>query len=139
MKSIVVGVDGSDPSLRALRVAAELTDDLHDTELVVVFAHYVPLAMPPDVAENMYGDVLDDAEQKIRVAVADVLTGATTPWRFVSRRDEPAAALARLADEVNARFIVVGRQHWSTAHELLMGSIANRLIHHGTRPVLVVT
>jgi nucleotide-binding universal stress UspA family protein len=75
---ILVGVDGSSPSLRALGVAADLAADLHDTELVVAFAHYVPLAMPPDVAENMYADVLDEAEQKLRASVADVLSRRST-------------------------------------------------------------
>ena len=58
-RTVVVGVDGSDESVRALRFAARLTEDLSGAELVVVFARYVPAFwLPHHVAEDEFGDLL---------------------------------------------------------------------------------
>jgi nucleotide-binding universal stress UspA family protein len=139
MRTIVVGVDGSPPSLHALRFAADLAGDLTDPEVVVVFARYVYLFMPPNAAEDMYADVLDRAEQMIEDEATKALHDHDVRWKFLARVGEPSHALRAVADELDASFIVVGRRGWNTAHELVVGSVSHRLVHHAGRPVLVVS
>ena len=138
MRTIVVGVDGSGPSLGALRYAANLAGDMTDAEVVVVFARYAYLFMPPHVAEDMYVDVLDSAESTVEQEAERTLGGRDIRWKFVSRDGEPAHVLREIADELDAGLIVVGQRGWSTAHELLVGSVTNRLVHRSDRPVLLV-
>jgi nucleotide-binding universal stress UspA family protein len=138
VRIIVVGVDGSAPSLGALRFAADLCDDLPDAEVVVVFARYAYLFMPPHTAEDMYADVLDRAEELIQEETERALGDRDVRWRFMSREGEPAHVLCEVADELGASFIVIGRRGWSAAHELLLGSVSNRLVHRSECPVLLV-
>jgi nucleotide-binding universal stress UspA family protein len=139
MRTIVVGVDGSEPRLRALHFAADLADDLDDADLVVVFARHIYLALPDHAAEDMYADVLDRAEEAVRDGAGRALDHRDLRWKVVSREGEPASVLCAMAHELGASFVVAGRRGWSTAGELLLGSVSNRLVHRSDCPVLLVT
>jgi nucleotide-binding universal stress UspA family protein len=139
VRTIVVGVDGSEPSLRALDFAVGLASDLDDAELVVAFARFVYLAMPDHVAEDMYAEVLDQAEATVQAEVERALRDRELRWKFVSREGEPSHVLCDVAEEVGASFVVVGRRGWSTATELLLGSVSHRLVHRSGCPVLLIT
>lgn len=137
MRRIVVGVDGSEPSMHALEYAAGLAEDLGG-ELIVVFARYEYLAMPPHVAEAMFADVLDRVEAHIREATAKLLADRAVQWQVVVREGEPASVLRDVAREMGATMIVAGRRGWSNVTELLLGSVSNRLAHHSECPVVLV-
>lgn len=139
MRTIVVGVDGSPPSLNALRFAAELAGDLHHAELVVVFARHIYLAMPPHVAEDMYRDVLDQAARSVEVAVEAELGDRELRWTLESHEGYPANVLCDVAARTEASFVVIGRSGWSTFHELFLGSVSNCLAHRSDVPVLLVS
>ncbi|MGI8754232.1 MAG: universal stress protein [Acidimicrobiales bacterium] len=49
---------------------------------------------------------------------------------------DPATELARVADDVRADAIVVGRSSDSARH--LLGSVPRRLVRHAGHPVIVV-
>ncbi len=81
MHTIVVGVDGSEPSIRALRFAARLSEDLANARLVVAHARYVPsLWAPKHVPEAEFSDLLDEADQFVRETAEGVLEGGDVPW-----------------------------------------------------------
>jgi len=48
-------------------------------------------------------------------------------------------ALAKLADDRNARAVVVGSRGGSQIREAVLGSVSSGLVNHSTRPVLVIT
>jgi nucleotide-binding universal stress UspA family protein len=52
--------------------------------------------------------------------------------------DKPWSAIVRTADEVDARIVVVGSRGLSRAESALLGSVSHGVVHHCTRPVLVV-
>ena len=139
VRTIVVGVDGSPSSLNALRFAADLAADLDDPELVVVFARHIYLAMPEHVAEDLYRDVLGQVEQSVRAAAQAELVERELRWRFEVHDGVPATILAAVAERVDASFVVIGRSGWSAFHEILLGSVSNRLAHRCDRPVLLVS
>src|SRR5438270_6047666 len=109
---IVVGVDESEPSLFALRYAADLADALQ-TELVAVHVHpegaegylsSAPNAMEiPSMEEGK--DALDESA---RQTVRDLLASVTIPWRFVLRVGSRAEELHVVAGEVEASMVVGG-------------------------------
>ena len=139
MRVVVVGVDGSEPSIRALLVAASLVEELRDAQLVVVHARHVPyLWAPRHVPEAEFSDLLDEAEQFVRETVQADLGDRDLRWIIESREGEPSQVLRDVAREVGASFVVVGRRGWSATEELLLGSVSNRLVHRAELPVLVV-
>jgi nucleotide-binding universal stress UspA family protein len=139
MRTIVVGIDGSPPSLAALRFAGELGADLREAELVVVFVRHIYLLEPPHVAEDLLDEVLDHAQSAAEKEAARILGPRGVPWSYLVREGEPSHVLREVAEDVDASFIVVGRQGWSAAHEMLVGTVSNRLVHRSDRPVLLVT
>ena len=139
MRNIVVGVDGSDASMRALLFAASLAEDLPEAQLVVAHARYIPFLWSTEhVAEAEFSDLLDDAEQHVRETVQGELGGRDLNWFVEVREGEPAQALREIARDLDASFLVVGRRGWSIAEELLLCSVSNRLVHRAEAPVLLV-
>lgn len=52
--------------------------------------------------------------------------------------ERPSQALVRLADETDARFIVVGSYGESPIKGAILGSTPHKLLHLAERPVVVV-
>ena len=138
MQRIVVGVDGSDPSLHALGFAADLLAHTEDAELIVVFVRYAYLFLPPHVAEDIYVDFLDEAEREVRDRVQTILMDRELRWKVIVREGEPAEVLCEVAAETGASVVVAGRRGWSPVRELLLGSVSNRLAHRSSCPVVLV-
>ncbi|GAB3584610.1 hypothetical protein GCM10027406_31310 [Leifsonia lichenia] len=83
------------------------------------------------------GYLVAELEEVIRSAVG----GAAVNWSLTLIDGDPPKALARLADEVSASRIVVGsrsRGAMSAVDEWLSRSVATRLVHLQSRPVIVV-
>ncbi|MDI2035359.1 hypothetical protein PJL15_02490 [Paenarthrobacter nitroguajacolicus] len=88
----------------------------------------------------------DDAEagnalDSLKKTIAEQLPSPDLQWSIVPLAGEPAKALAREAEELDASMIVVGtRQHGLTAtlKDITAGSVARHLAHRQHRPVLVV-
>lgn len=134
---VVVGVDGSDPSLRALsRAVAEA--DRRGTDLEIVYAAGWPRRSAVQVAE-------DDVE-RIRTAAAELVDDAvllaqeTSPdLRVVpSVRTDAGAAEALVEAGRDAALTVVGTRGHGGFTGLLVGSVSLRVAAHCEGPVLVV-
>jgi nucleotide-binding universal stress UspA family protein len=134
MAKQVLGYDGTDGSRAALDVAVGLAAELGDT-LVVVFAHEV---------SRLGGEVHDYAEA-LRERGRQVLEEARAVAReggveieLVMRELSSADALIAVADEQDARMIVVGSYGERPLKSALVGSTPTRLLHLSECPVLVV-
>lgn len=135
---IVVGVDGSPASARALRWAlrqAELTG----AEVEAVHAWQIP-AMYGTAAMTLPGDQLaDTAENTLNEAVANVTgesraQGVTVTARLVEAH--PAKAL--LEESEDADLVVVGNRGHGGFVGALIGSVSQQVVHHASCPVVVV-
>lgn len=138
--ALVVGFDRSTASLAALEKAAEIGGRL-GAELHVL--HAVDLADYPidpdaDDWESQAAKSLDEERGTVAVALAGYPYG----WSYSALRAEPAEALNRLAEQVDALMIVVGVRSngWRHLFERLASpSVSHRLMNHTHRPVLVVS
>jgi nucleotide-binding universal stress UspA family protein len=134
MAKQVLGYDGTDGSRAALDAAIGLAAELGDT-LVVVFAHEV----------SRLGGEVHDYEEALRERGRQVLEEARAIARdggveieLVMRELSSAEALIAVADEHEARMIVVGSYGERPLKSALVGSTPTRLLHLSDRPVLVV-
>jgi nucleotide-binding universal stress UspA family protein len=133
---IVVGTDGSEEAALALRAAADICAKTN-AELHVIHAWHAPVL-------RSTGRPLSNAyEQEAR----DLLTGqvkrleATGKTVAVAhlRRGSPVDEIFELSEELDASLIVTGRRGMSQLESLMMGSVSDGLIHHASRPVLIVS
>lgn len=132
--AIVVGVDGSEPSIAALRYAAKMADLLSSSVTAVTCWRYppsydtfVPIEWSPE----------SDAEQVLAEAIATAF-GAAPPsgLRSVVRRGQAAAVL--IEESADARMLVIGSRGLGGFTGLLLGSVSAACAAHARCPVLVL-
>ena len=133
---VVVGVDGSESSIAALRVAAEEAA-ARSAKLHIVVAWHVPLAVytdglppPPEVATDMK----DAAEDIAKLAESKV--PADIEYEIRMREGQPQDVLVE--ESQGAEVLVVGSRGLGAFSRLVLGSVSEHVSHHATCPVVVV-
>lgn len=136
-KVIVVGVDGSDSSLRAAAYAAGLARRQKALLALVyvqpVLAAGVALGAPVAAATD---EIAEDLVAQIRDATDRVKGIFDIRWEFHTFRGDPYSGLVNAADELKADAVVVGASE--QAGHRIIGSVAIRLVKAGRWPVTVV-
>jgi nucleotide-binding universal stress UspA family protein len=144
-KTVVVGTDGSDSSMRAVDRASAIAAD-HGAKLIVATAH-LPVseekgryAIPPGsdhgqdyrtVGEAPYYAILQDARERAHTAGAkDVEEKAIV--------GAPVTALVQLVKDVNADLLVIGNVGLSTVAGRLLGSVPSEVSRKAKTDVLIV-
>jgi nucleotide-binding universal stress UspA family protein len=135
MTRIVIGVDGSEHAVVALRWAVE-EGALHSADVEAVLAWSLLDQHHPDRAERFDPDYGDDAARATLAAwVADALgPDATVALRTVN--DLPAPAVLTAGDV--ADLIVLGARGTGGFEGLLLGSTSERVAQLASGPVAVV-
>jgi nucleotide-binding universal stress UspA family protein len=143
MPGILVGVDGSDHSRRALSWAMHEAAH-HHVPLTVMTVH--PAAARP--ATQIYWNVPDlpdksfdpePVERAVQEMVDTVAKeiGETPPGVTVKViPGDPAQELVRASRD--ADMLVVGSRGSGAFAELLMGSVSGKITHHAACPVMVI-
>jgi nucleotide-binding universal stress UspA family protein len=129
---VIVGYDGSECAKAALRAGADVAKAYGD-KLIVAFGY----ELNPIAGEMRdYQLALRDLATK-RLEEARALVEGTDVDAVIVER-APAHALVHLADERDARVIVVGTRGESPIRGALLGSTPHKLLQLSDRPVLVV-
>lgn len=138
-KTILVPVDGSEASLKALDRAIELAK-FYDSKLVVAhvidvrsyslaIAYREPLE---EYAEDNASKILNDAEQKAKAAgIAEVST--------IKKEGSPRSVIAKkIAPEVHADLIVMGATGYGMVERMFVGSVSESTMRHSTCDIMIV-
>lgn len=135
IRTIVVGVDGSDASVEALRQAQNLAVPLSAT-LIAMASWDVPpvydgyVAMGIDDFDVRAGQILQEAVEKA--------FGADTPANVESRLIQGHPRHTLIEASKDADLVVVGRRGHGGFGGMLIGSVSSALVAHAHCPVLVV-
>jgi nucleotide-binding universal stress UspA family protein len=135
MGQIVVGYDGSDCSRAALEEGLRTANALGD-KVVVVFGYAPPglwggeIVEHEEAIEERGAKVLSEAKHQAEAAGADVEV------ELVAKK--ASEAIVDVAEERDARMIVVGSYGDPPLTGMILGSTPNKLLHLAERPVLVV-
>lgn len=151
MSTIVVGVDGSDESKRALRWAVEEAA-FRRADLKVVHAYnYRPpmraFTIPEDMsAEQMRhhqeglqreaAQVVQHAEAFVEGVVSDVDHEGVEVQTLALQDRHPAEALVEQSED--ADMLVVGSRGLGGFAGLVVGSVSQHCLHHAKCPVTVI-
>ena len=130
---IVVGIDGSEGSVRALRWAGDVASATA-VPVVGVYAEEPAQDLRPFWNLEQWRA---DASTRCSEWMAEV-RDAGIESRALVIAGETAAALSRVAADEGASMLVVGARGRGTLSELRVGSTALRVLHHGSLPVVVV-
>jgi nucleotide-binding universal stress UspA family protein len=136
-KNIILAVDGSEYSNRAIAYARSLSEHYEaNLWLIHVFSHTSDLLGYQDF-EKLYakrkstGQAVLDSAQKI--------LGTTTfnVYKELMEGSE-AEAILLIAEKQKADLIVMGTRGFGAVKGLLVGSVSRKVIHLSTCPVMVV-
>ncbi|MBB5157535.1 universal stress protein [Saccharopolyspora phatthalungensis] len=136
---IVVGVDGSECSVRAVGFAYDFAAR-HDSELTAVLAYteQPPDALPPNRGWRFDSDMVEAGRRELSEALAG--WGEHYPdvavHQNVTAVEHPAEALLTAA--VDADLLVVGTHGRGVVRTALLGSVSHAVVHYAACPVAVV-
>lgn len=138
---LLIAVDGSEHARHAIEVAAKLARDLPATEVVllnvrtpVVYFSEVPMV------DFQSLDGLAQADQDRLLETAQTQARALGLARISVRSavGQPAQEIVRVASDAAVDQIVMGTRGMNALAGLLMGSVAQRVVHLAPVPVLLV-
>ncbi len=138
---ILIAVDGSECSLRAARFAVEHADWLRERPTLVllnvqepVLAGRVAAYMSHDEIEGLYAKAADEA----LAAASGLLRSAGIDFETATRVGEAGEAIAGFAASGGFDLIVMGSHGYGALGNVVMGSVATKVLAHTRVPVLLV-
>jgi len=140
-RTILLAVDASaaDTSRHVEAAARETLDISQATgdKVVVLHVH--------EIAYGRFGrlqvDCVDDAGEKVVARIVSELEAAGVSAEGVIRDADfghISRAILKVADEYDARMVVLGSSSRTDLPHIPFGSVSNRLLHLSRRPVLIV-
>lgn len=139
MKRILVGIDGSELALHAVRRAAQVAAATQERlDLVYVAA---PVRLP----QPTYAKLIREVEAQERTFADQALARAEAEAKAlgaecskVATFGEPTEVLEALARADEIDLVVVATHGRGAMGRLMLGSVADHLVHVCVKPVLVV-
>ncbi len=140
-KKILVGVDGSEQSVAATRVALKLAR-ISGGEVTVITVVRPPegwwgLEGSPPSPEALASAVAAGQREildRLREALGDEAAGLTT----VEELGDPTTAILAACEREQIDLLVIGRRGAGLVERVMLGSVADRLAHQAPCPLLIV-
>ncbi len=142
---IIVGLDGSVPSSRAVAWCASVAKPL-GAEVIVVHTLDFPVIgeggfgfapIPVAIPEPTEAD-REHVRQVVAREWCAPLVKAGIPFRVVVTDGPPAQAIMALTEKESADLVVTGRRGRGGFAELVLGSTSHHLSHHLDRPLVII-
>lgn len=141
MTKLCVCIDGSECSIRALEHALKRAKECPSTTLLLMTAHpepvvygeievYVTRERMAELQRLHSSDILKPAEEMARKAGATFATEIAV--------GDIAPTLAWRAEELNCDEIIMGTRGMSAIGNLVLGSVATKVVHLAAMPVMLV-
>lgn len=130
-RRILVAIDGSSPSLRALNYATSLHDDMITAQIYLMYV----LEWPEEGEEHLDDELLTKMEREGRILLNSiVLPSKSVSYVRIVRIGDPATKLLDVASKIGASMIVMGTTGLGNAAE--MGSVSGKVLKEASVPVV---
>ena len=140
MARILIAVDGSPPSLRALEFGASLAAKLRAEVLLL---HAIPQVMlplggeGPGAVSELQHSLRDEGTQLLE-SLADRARSHGVAVETELGVGDPEIAIYDRSAAPDIELVVMGSRGHGAMGRLLLGSVAAKVVHSATRPVVVV-
>lgn len=139
-QKILVPVDGSTPSLKALKMAACVAQ-AHNSELIIL--HVLDVATLSELVkfwDKSHEDIKEKMKEKGRGLLHSMEKEVPdVPATTLLKEGSPHEIILNVASEYNVDLIIMGRLGKKGARRILIGSVTERVIEFSKVPVLVIT
>lgn len=139
---IMVPLDGSELAHRALPIALEMAKQSAGTVVLVQVVHVSYGALPeayvatPDLYNDIYEQARADATATLQQAAAET-AAAGVKTETVLLEGEPASELVDYEATGNIDLVVMSTHGRTGLARFVYGSVAERILRHGTKPILL--
>ena len=141
MRRMLLAVDGSEGSARAVRQALTLRSQLNDPAALELHLVNVQRPVSGDVAQFVASQSLQDyhKERSEKALAPARATLAAAGLKFIehTRVGAPGVLIAALAQDENCDLIVMGTRGLGGHTAALLGSVAQNVLENATVPVLL--
>jgi nucleotide-binding universal stress UspA family protein len=135
MTKVLVPVEGSEPSLRALRYAMGIADEIH-------IINVQPKADTPTLLLHMTQEAIDQAQlehgRSMLTDACRLLDESARSYRSHVLIGDPATTIDRVATSEGVDAIVMGTRGMGAFGNLALGSTATKVVHLAKVPVTLV-
>lgn len=142
MTTVLVGVDRSDSSTRAVQLALRWAEASNQTMTIVHVIPWSPFSFSiPSENEHRHAQrehEITAAEEQIIAPMSALAEGSPVPVTTLVRHGSPSDELIELAESQDATHLLVGRTGDSGLRASLFGSVASRLVQLAPVAVTVV-
>ena len=136
MEDLVVAVDGSEESLRAARFAVDLAGPVKAKHTLL---HVVPpIVMPGDAPWTSLAQIEDAEFEAAEALVGGIKRQLGVEAQTLVKRGPPAETIVEVANGLQDCLVVVGSRGKGAVKRLLVGSVADRVVHLSHGPVLII-
>jgi nucleotide-binding universal stress UspA family protein len=138
--TILVPLDGSVLAERAV-AHARMIASLAGSEMILARAVVNPMSRLPESGipdESVFMESLLEDARRYLSGIAEGLRREGIRVRFEVREGEPEDVILSIAQEEDAGLIVMGTHGRSGLSLLVMGSVAEKVMHATSRPVMFV-
>jgi hypothetical protein len=138
IRQILVAVDGSELSYKALQAAGEIAKPLKSKIVVLNVldsAKPFPGFEPDDI---LTADYALRVRNRVLERMDEELKETGIEYRLCQETGHPAEVIATFAAANDADLIVVGSHGLGVFQRALLGSVSDAVLHHTERPILIV-
>lgn len=141
MKKLLVPVDKSETAMRALSYAIRLAKENGQIEIHIVNAHDLPVIFNEIGAQGDFQRAMElqkeHGEQSLKPAIG-MLTGENLPYKSAVLVGDVAHEIVQYAEQHGCDGIVMGTRGMGAVGNLLMGSVATKVVHLTKLPVTLI-
>ena len=134
-RALVVGYDGSECARAAFDAALDLARSTGD-RVIVAFGYEPPVGYGEEIAAHR--EVVRKHGEQVTAEAIERAAELGIDAELALVPERPTETLEELAEEHDARAIVVGSYGESPLRSAILGSTPHRLLHGAKRPVIVV-
>lgn len=141
MNTLLVAFDGSDSSKRALRHAIDVARGRPQTKLHVLHAYEIPLVygeIALYVSDDKLAEIQRSHSEEILAQAIAILKDSGVPHETEVVRGFAPETIAKRAEALDCSGIVMGTRGLGAIANLVMGSVATKVVHLAKVPVTLV-
>lgn len=144
MKRVLVAVDGSENSLRALEFALDLQKMCCDLQLTALYVGPSIYGMFPDsglsswIRQKDLDQEIEEKAQKISEKIDEIAGRYGLSVEKAISRGDVGAAICKFAEEGEYDLVVVGTRGYGEVKSIVIGSVSHKVLHICQCPVVVV-
>lgn len=144
MKRVLVAVDGSENSLRALEFALDLQKMCREVQITALYVGPSIYGLFPEsglsswIRQKDLDKEIEDRAQKISEKIDQVAVRYGASVEKAIARGDAGAAISKFAEEGEYDLVVVGTRGYGEVKSILIGSVSHKVLHLCSCPVVVV-